>query len=404
MFYYFLSSILFLQFFLTSLLQSIAKLQRELEKTIREQDISKAALIEKERLIKQRDSLLESHSLESRKLADMLDKERQSHRTTKHQFETFQKTQQHTSRSLTQHESRVLELETSRQQDRRKLAALENTFKDQMAERNNLLLALWSRLSGLCGSEWTHNNNLINGRALPTIEAITTMLPGFAKNLLAAVKTIESLVSDFKTRIRSIEKDLWKEYQALESNLEVRTKRLDRLETLSRSAIPSAGGDHGQKAEVERLKELNKAMKLEISTLRAVNDVQSNAFKEHSPAPSIPTGPRNISSPLKSTDKSRVPTMTRHQSSSVVETISSSRSGSEIQRSNTSMGEDDYKPDLKWQVRLQELEYKLKAEREARKLDRTNARQRLEEKNREVAEAKGELERERSRRGTPSLP
>jgi hypothetical protein len=64
----------------------------------------------------------------------MLDKERQSHRSTKHQYETFQKTQQHTTRTLSQQESRVLELETSRQNDRRKITTLENTFKEQMAE------------------------------------------------------------------------------------------------------------------------------------------------------------------------------------------------------------------------------------------------------------------------------
>jgi hypothetical protein len=326
----------------------------------------------------------------------MLEKERQSHRTTKHQFETFQKTQQHTTRTLTQQEARVLELETSRQQDRRKIVALENTFKDQMAERNNLLLALWNRLSGLCGSDWTHNNNLINGRALPTIEAITTMLPGFAKNLLAAVKTIETLVVDFKTRVRGVEKDLWKEYQTLESNLELRTKRLDRLETITRSAIPTVGGGQGRH-EIERLKEVIREIKLENSALRAANDVQSNVYKEHSPSPSVPTGPRN----RVVTDKSRTSTMTRHHSSSAVETLSTrSATNSNLERvgtSNGSLAEDEYKPDLKWQVRLQELEYKLKAEREARKLDRTSARQRLEEKSREIAEVAGELERERSR-------
>lgn len=350
--------------------------------------------------MKQRDSLLESHALESRQLADMLDKERQSHRTTKHQFETFQKTQQHTTRTLSQQESRVLELETSRQQDRRKISTLENTFKDQMAERNNLLLALWNRLSALCGRDWAHNNSLINGRALPTIEAITTMLPGFAKNLIAAVKTIESLVGDFKSRIRTIEKDLWKEYQILESNLELRTKRLDRLETMSRSAIPIVTNDG--RREIEKLKEANKSLKLEVSTLRAAQDA-IREYEGQMPSPSVPTGPRN-----KVHDKSRTSTLTRHHSTSAVETLErvmiGSRSGvatgsGGLERSVTSgtLTEDEYKPDLKWQVRLQELEYKLKAEREARKLDRNSARQRLEEKSRENAELAAEVERNKIR-------
>ncbi|KAE8445554.1 hypothetical protein EG329_013318 [Mollisiaceae sp. DMI_Dod_QoI] len=381
-----------------SLLNSIAKLQRELENTCRELDSTKSSLAEKERIIKQRDSLLESHALESRKLADMLDKERQTHRNTKHQFETFQKTQQHTTRSLTQQESRVLELETARATDRRKIATLENNLKEQMNERNQLLLSLWNRLSALCGSDWAHNNSLINGRALPSLEAVSTMLPGFSKNLLAAVKTIETLVGDFRSRIRSVEKDLWKEYQTLETNLEVRTKRLDRLETMARSGIPGFVGD-GSK-ELNKLKEANRSLKAEISSLRAANDVRAGVYHDTSPSPSVPTGPRN-----KSREKSRNSTLTRHQSASVVESFdrtTGSRSGSissadKMRALSPEMGGEGgaFKPDLRWQIRLQELEYKLKAEREARLVDRSSARQRLEEKNRENAELAAQVERSR---------
>lgn len=340
----------------------------------------------------------------------MLDKERQAHRNTKHQFETFQKTQQHTTRTLSQQESRVLELETARQQERRKFLALENTLKDQLTERNHLLLTLWNRLSALCGTDWVYNNKLINGRALPTVETISTMLPGFSKNLISAVKTIEGLMGDFKSRIRSVERDLWKEYQTLESNLELRTKRLDRLEIMARSGIPGAGDDG--KKELEKLREANKGLRVEISTLRAANDVRAAAYGNDpsSPSPSIPTGPRH-----RGVEKTtRTATMTRHHSASAVETFeraSASRGGGASNSSNSnlnshahsvvgggsSLADDEYKPDLRWQIRLQELEYKLKAEREARRMDRGSARQRLEEKDRENKELVAELERERVR-------
>lgn len=333
----------------------------------------------------------------------MLDKERQAHRTTKHQFETFQKTQQHTTRTLTQQESRVLELETSRLNDRRKLAALENQFKDQMTERNNLLLQLWNRLSALCGSDWAHNNSLINGRALPSLETVTNMLPGFSKNLLNAVKTIETLISDFRSRIRNVEKDLWKEYHTLEGNLELRTKRLDRLETLSRSAIPGMTADG--RAEISKLRDVNKLLRGEVSALRAANDVLTgNVNDAPSPSPSVPTGPRH-----KNSDKpSRSSTLTRHSSASVVETlggdrVSVSRSGSSsMARPEThaggtgNSGQAEF-PDLRWQARLKELEYKLKAEREARMIDREGARRRLEEASRENEALVKEVERTRIR-------
>lgn len=389
---------------------------------MRDLDSTKASLAEKERQIKQKDSLLESQAFETRRLNEVLDKERQSHRTTKHTFETFQKTTQHTNRTLSQQEARVLELETARQQERRKLAALENQFKDQLTERNNLLLVMWNRLSALCGTDWAHNNSLINGRALPSLEAVSTMLPGFSKNLLAAVKMLETTIGDFKTRVRNVEKDLWKEYQTLESNLEIRSKRLDRLETMARSALPALSGSDGEgrnKAELNKLKDTNRRLKAELSVLRAANEVRANTFsKQHeatSPSPSIPTGPRHKSS----MEGTVAPPLSRNQSNShlsptrpatsrsVSRGTGSSRSGGTsipIPIPNPTPGgqlddPEDYKPDMRWQIRLQELEYKLKAEREARKLDRNAAMQRLQEKERENRELVREMlvERERGR-------
>lgn len=361
-----------------------------------ELESKKKMVAEQQRVIRQRDSLLESHALEARTLADALDKEKQTHRNTKHQFETFQKTSQHTTRTLTQHETRVLELETTRVQDKRRIAVLETSIKDQMSERNQLLLIMWNRLSAICGTDWTHNNRLINGRAVPSVEVISTMLPGFSKNLLAAVKTIETLVGDFKSRVRGIEKDLWKEYKTLESNLELRTKRLDRLEAIARSAIPGPASD--SKAELAKYRDLTRALKTEVASLRAANEVQAGAYTNTSPSPSVPTGPRN-----KSVEKSRTSTMTRTTSASAAETfdrIQTSRSASSSHtptKSNGSGDGDGYTPDLRWQIRLQELEYKLKAEREARKTDRSSARQRLQEASRENAELVAEMERNKVR-------
>lgn len=332
---------------------------------------------EKDRTIHAKDDQLESQAIELRRLADIAEKERQAHRNTTHQFETFQKTTHHTSRTLTQQETRVSELESSRTQDRKKIASLENQLRDQMNERGNLLLTIWQRLSALCGPEWSHSNSLINGRALPSLEVISNQLPGFAKNLLASIKTIEWMMGDFKTRIQNVEKTLWKEYQTLESNLEVRTKRLDRLETMARSALPGVTGD--ARAEIHKLRETNKSLKTELSHLRAAHDVRSKVYNDPSPSPSVPTGPR----------EKRTSTMTRANSSSAVEQVES-KSYLSPTKGLTSF-------DLKWQIRLQELEYKLKAEREARFEDRGGAQSRLKELQGRCKELEGEVERLRSK-------
>ncbi|SPQ25804.1 c6f6d12f-e701-467a-b78e-6bacf3edbbe0 [Thermothielavioides terrestris] len=293
----------------SSLLKSIAKLQRDLENTVRDLDATKSSLAEKDRMIKQRDALLESHALESRKLAEMLDKERQAHRNVKHQFETFQKTHQHITRTVSSQDQRIMELEQMKSQDKKRLSQLENTFKEQLTERNNLLLVLWTRLSALCGTDWAHDNSLINGRALPSLESVATMLPGFSKNLLAAVKTIETMVGSFQGKIKSVEKDLWREYQTLENHLEQRTKKLDRLEAIVRNGIATGQlSTHSHtltetQARLARLEDAYRQLKIENHTLRAAAEARRAAYAasaDHngpespggSPSPLVPTGPK----------------------------------------------------------------------------------------------------------------
>ncbi|KAI9729781.1 MAG: Anucleate primary sterigmata protein B [Claussenomyces sp. TS43310] len=373
-----------------SLLQSVENLQRQLEDTMRDLDSTRASVSEKDRLIKQRDSLLESHGLESRRQTEMLDKERQSHRNTRNQFEAFQKTHQHVSRTVTQQESRVQELEMSRQLDRKKLAQLESSFREQLTERNNLLLTLWNRLSALCGSDWAHDNRLINGRALPSLEVVSTMLPGFSKNLLAATKTIESMVGGFQTRIKTVERDLWKEYQNVEQALDVRVKKLDRLETLVKSGVSSGASD--SKAEMVSLKDTNRLLRAELASLRNVDNRTRTLLEPggaSSPSPSIPTGPRSRKS-------DRTSTLTRHHSSSTVETatrVGSSSAGSSIRAGSSKGGASDEADDQRWIFRFQELERRLAAEREARLLDRKGAMKRLQEAERRNEELRMEVER-----------
>lgn len=395
----------------SSLLKSIAKLQRELENTVRELDTTKNSMLEKDRIIKQRDGLLESHGLESRRLAEMLDKERQAHRNTKNQFETFQRTHQHVSRTVTSQDTRILELETSRATDRKKIAQLEASFKEQLNERNNLLLILWTRLSALCGTDWAHDNSLINGRALPSLESVSTMLPGFAKNLMGAVKTIESIVGNFQSRIKAVERELWKEYQALENSLDAKSKKLERLETIVRTGI--AAGTFDAQAKISQLETAYRALKIENATLQRANDARtrgsgwsgskkasSNGSHEDlieggSPSPSVPTGPhrrdskipRSKTTGLEVNEKSRPGTMTRS---------ASTMGAAEIERLGTSNGENSSSkngPDNPWMFRLRELEQKLKQEREARHMDRAAARQRIQDSERQNNELAAELVR-----------
>ena len=393
--------------------QSIAGLQRELESTGRELDATKAALAEKERIVKARDGLLESHGAETRKVADALETERAAHRNAKHQFETFQKTHQHVSRTVAAQDARILELETARAQDKKRAAQLEAVFKEQLHERNNLLLVLWTRLSSLCGTDWAHDNSLISGRALPSLEAVATMLPGFSKNLLAAVKTIETLVGGFQARVKGVERDLWREYHSLEEHLAARTKKLERLEAIVRNGV--ASGSFGTAEMQNRLMSLQEAyrqLKVENATLRTASEVRARSqfgggaaqvdanggagldvadLASGSPSPSVPTGPRERANKDRPRPKtgSRIPS--RAGSSAAARPMTAGElalhEGADDDGGSGGSGggaSEPYPADPRWILRLRDLESKLKLEREGRLMDRSEASKRLLEQEAEL--------------------
>ena len=367
---------------LTSL-QAITRLQRDLENTDSELSSTTHALSEKERLLQKRDALLESHGLESRKLSELLEKERSGRRADKAQHEQWQKSHLHTSRTMTQKDTRITELESSRQSDRKKLANLEQQFKDQVTERNTLLLSLWNKLSALCGSDWQHQNSLVSGH-LPTLEVIASMLPGFSKNLLLAIKTIEGIIGNFRSQIKAVERDLTKDYQQLEHNLDLRIKRLDRLE--SAVQVSRVSGAANAAPEIAKLRGENRLLKTELATLQKQEQIRlsrQNAVTIESGTPTNNSGSRA---------RTASTSLTRGYSTTAVETL---QRDSETAESNAVQSKPLEPSQQRWIHRLRELERRLKAEREARLLDRSGAKQRLEEGRQENEQLRAQLERER---------
>lgn len=212
---------------------------------------------------------------------------------------------------------------------------------------------------------------------------IANRLPSFTKNLMAAVKAIENMVGSFEVRIKSVERDLHREYQSLESNLETRTKKLDRLETMVRNSI--ATGTMSHDARYNRLEEAYRQLKVENTTLRTANDVRaraahsardsSDALVPHSPSPSVPRGPGDQNRDRTSRSRSRS-TMTRAHTTNA---IPGSSAGGVGLRDMASLSEENASGanDNRWLFRLRDMEYKLKMEREGRNQDRHSARQRL---------------------------
>lgn len=404
----------------SSLITNIMKLQKELESTALELETIRSQLDEKETTLKNRDALLESHGLESRKLSELLEKERQARRADKQSFESSLKSHQQASRTITQSNSRITDLENARNQERKRFTSLEQQFKDQLNERNVLFLTIWKRLSNICGPDWAHSNTLINGN-LPSQEVISNILfwPGFSRNLLLAIKTVEGVISQFKSRIKSVEVDMNKQYQTLEHSFNQRIRRLERVEETVKNM--RAGRSHSNSSgELSKLRGENRLLKAEI------NLIQSNTRGGNTATTAAAAVMASTGSPRSSSFSSAVETerqLTRHNSTSGAS--EKPRSDRTLSRSSTGLPQPVYSSsgstlantnstsgamlprnsqqghwgsvDEKWIHRLRELERRLKSEREGRLIDRDGARKRIEERDAEVTKLKDMIQRERNR-------
>ena len=423
-----------------TLLAEIQRLQRELESTANLLDRAKMDAADKDRLLRHRDGLLESTSLESRRLSDLLDKERATRRHDLEQFEKTSRGQASHMREIAQHQSRVLELESAYSQDKRKMAALEQQYRDQLGERNNLLLALWNRLSTLCGTEWAQAHSLIDGK-VPSSDVIQRNINGFNKNIISAIKRIESVVGGFKVRMREVEKAVWRDYQTLQQNFEMRMRRMDALEKAVIDTQRAITEEQAKQAQLEQqqassrpglasrtvssmttktvknseeMSKLKSEVKLLKSELKFHREHPSAMAQQmlHQQAQANPAEhARRTSSGGNSTGKGSasparaiVAQLLRHHSTSAVEQLQganhddqASQTGSAKQQPIVLATPPIQPSEQRWIHRLKELERRLKAEREARLLDRRGARQRLEEGRQENEELRQMLEREKVR-------
>jgi hypothetical protein len=415
------------------IVQDIAKLQRDLESTVQGLEAAKHDLLEKDRLLRSRDELLERSALESRRLNEALDKERSARKQDKMHFAHQQREHQSVTRTMEQQITQIEGLKAAQGQDRRRREALEDQYRHQLEERNNLLLALWRRLSTVCGQRWVQQHGTVNNQTV-NMEVISNNLPGFNKSVILAMKEVENSFAKFRSQVKNIEISLMRDYHTLQANLDIKFRKLETLEAMVRSSAKTSRasstrsgvestGNH-ETAELIRLRAENKHLRSEIEIHKRYSSDDNNpatiaahhAYNmnlDGAGLSQLPRPPSGVSaSPRDAARSSVAATLLRAHSTSVVETMNhnSHARGLGIEPIQDSHDPSNSAPfptvptytshsrvgegESKWFHRLKELERRLKAEREGRLVDRSGARKRLEEQREENSELRARLERE----------
>jgi len=421
--------------------------------------------------------------METKKLSEILERERNDRKQTKKEVDSLEHKNQHHRQKLSQTEIQYKELERTRNREVRTFQNDENRLRDQVSERNALLAAVWSRISVLPGPEFAHRHSHVTTAVsvagaqqgkLSMESAVAQAFVAFSRHMMNGVKAVETVITQFGARVKQVDRDLMKEYQLLESALESRTRRLERLETLVRGGL---GESAAVRTEVAKLRTENRLLRAEMVKLGGnVTGTPPQHVKEarrKSGVPNVERLSQVFDAAVNKSDNSNVPPNARGAGSSSSKNVPES-----IQRTNTTTTHTTEKPATKsttskareliagaftrsskppaatatpppaasnnstpatpqsrpvtstaatntsvivtepqddaqaagelgdgtdpvtqkrWIHRLRELERRLKSEREARIIDRSGAKRRIEEELQEKEALKKELERERER-------
>ena len=399
------------------LLKSVGRLRRDLESSRAELEQSKSFLEEKQQRLQDHIMLLESSEAERHRLNLLAEKERQARAQDRLDFQRI-------SQSPTRN-SRMTELEQAHAHDKQRLDELEREYSEALDERNQLCYDLWTQLSMLCGPEWLRNLSATTKQELPSLESIASNASSIKVPISLALDTITQTLSTFRTRIRSTEKDMYKDLEALSYDLDARTKRIDDLErNVSSRSMRSTDGSAEAATDIARLKDENHLLRRELKILKKSafslpglpspqleldNAAQEAALIEHerqrinsgvSRAVSNPTDHRSRQ-PQSSLSGDGNSALQRHPSTDMHATIGAtgsehcdSTTGPKVNGNHAHLAPSEQR----WLLRLKELERKLIAEREGRLLDRDSARKRLEERDNHIGGLKRRLDVERDRR------
>ena len=393
-----------------ALLKRTSQMRQDLDQTRTDLEQIQGSLEEKHQRLQDHIMLLESSEAERNRVSNMLEQERQIRQ--QHQKE-LERARSHPASS-----NRLLELERLHQNDQHRLMSFQQSYEEQLSERTKQLYDHWVRLVTVCGSGWLENfKNSVNPQ-VPTLESVSQDPKSVDTPFSMAIDNLSQTLSSFRTRIRSTEKDLSKDLEVLSSDLDHRSKRIDKLEqSLTNQGVNSTGFPEPASADIDRLKDENKLLRRELKVLKqgafALPGLPSPQHELDTAAheAALIERQREGLGPAASGGHSRrhhrgpseddAAALQRHHSTAGI--ISAESTNTELSSSSTVPVANGHHPSLapseqRWILRLKELERRLKAEREGRLLDRSGARKRLEERDNQIGGLKKELEMEKERK------
>ncbi|EJU05899.1 hypothetical protein DACRYDRAFT_86834 [Dacryopinax primogenitus] len=185
-------------------------------------------------------------------LSDKLDMEQQARKAAEVERESYR--------------ARVNDLETRSSKSERSLISNEQRFREQIAERNTLLMTVFNYMEEILGVDKSSRN-----AGQPDPKPFTNF-PIFHEKLMGRLKSVSQIQLDFDKRCKEIEVHFTEKMGDLKKQLDQRWKQIDRFETTLKGAAEAKAKWRRQystkEGELDALKASNTELMNQVNAIR----------------------------------------------------------------------------------------------------------------------------------------
>ncbi|KZV62762.1 hypothetical protein PENSPDRAFT_758485 [Peniophora sp. CONT] len=207
-----------------SLQLEVDRLKRDLERLEDEVARARKDRDDRETKARERDGVLDKLHAENRDLASQLAAQTQARLNMSEKLDTTQESLSAAESELAKFRARVSDLEQKLSKDQRSLLSAESQYRDQLTERNTLLLTIYQYMDKILGVDRTPKKS---GQAETKP---FTNFGVFHDNLITRLKALSQIQHDFDRRVKEAETKYSDRLQEIKKQLDHRWRQIDKFE------------------------------------------------------------------------------------------------------------------------------------------------------------------------------
>ncbi|EKM56179.1 uncharacterized protein PHACADRAFT_122431 [Phanerochaete carnosa HHB-10118-sp] len=345
-----------------SLQLEVDRLKRDLERLEDELRRARKELDDRDGKTRDREGVLDRLHAENRDLAAQLAAQTQARLNVTEKLDAVQTSLKTAEADVTTFRTRVQDLEGRMSKDQRSMLTAETQYRDQLTERNTLLLTIYQYMDKILGIDKTPKKN----GAAETKPF--TNFSVFHDNLISRLKQLSQIQLDFDKRVKDAEVRYADKMNDMRKQLDARWRQLDKFETSVKTLAENKTAWRKKLALKEG----------EVEALKATNNELQGVV--------------NSGRKTGTADTMEVRALTARANNAERRIVNLQNQLLAAEEKVTAMNEKTTVADNKWEVRVKEYEARLRVAEEKVKRERQGGKERTVELETQARQYKRQIE------------